>query len=1006
MNYINFLTNKTFKRRIGKNTGTLIVIALGVTLMAGVQITLTSFTTQAVDYFVGTLGETDIIMNNLTLPIDNYPQIVQTIDESNITYAAITGRIVQRLTAYNFDNGQIERNVNLVGIDVNESTVFKKLYDENLTEYTEERFKALMNNNQSVLISQKLKEQLDVDVGSELTLRVTRFGDYGQITYFNYNVTIKGIVANEGKGKEYNQEALWTDITYMREFSGMREDQVTDIFIALSANHKKNPILNDYAYKVKDQLNEMFNGPTTGLLILAIRATTLDTAKDILNQILLGFNLFGSLVLFAGLLLIVNIQLIQVEDRIHQLGILRAIGSRKKEVIQLFLFESLILGTFGSIAGLGGGYALAEILVNQLEKIFSDTGLQFYAMLTPFGVGYSIILGVTLSVVAGVFPAIRAAQVDAIEVIRGIKKVSLRKLGFTSLPLGLALVLSAVVGFSVQSAAYSSYFSCEGWDSSVEQIIFTGIGLLFILGISLLIGYLFSKKLMGNFLGFAMFSFVIWMLLERLPNVKDIRENNRLLILNVMLLAIASIIIVGVNLNKVTGVIQKVLFQTRIKKGIALIASKYMTSKSLRSILTYGIFTLVLSMNIFSSIYQTSYSYNTLDQLEFYAGGASIFVDLETPVSNTSLVNVTEALCNIDPAITHVEGIRAGLTVAYDEDPVTNTSATPFPASLDLISDSTFKKNGEYFYDFIVGNSIAQFSREYKPGGSETYKLEYSHKIWEFFYNRTKFNREGYIDNKNGLPTVLSASPFYDPGDVLYLVTTEGYKEFIVLAQIEQYPFALSSGLPKLLIPSQLEQLFISFVFIKSPNEYLIKTSVPFRSEKNKEIAEKIENFFNAKDSILIKNGEFVAADAYSIWDIMLQIIDFQYKTFDYLQYFVSFGLVVGALGMVIIAIRNVSERRREIGMMRAIGFRRKQIIGNIILELLILSMLGLFMGVINGVILGWGLARLYGWRMVIPFVRLVIYSAIMIGIALIASIIPGIQASRVTPAEALRYVG
>ena len=49
MNYINNLLQKTFKRRLGKNIGTLIAIGLGVSLMVGVQITITSFTSTAID---------------------------------------------------------------------------------------------------------------------------------------------------------------------------------------------------------------------------------------------------------------------------------------------------------------------------------------------------------------------------------------------------------------------------------------------------------------------------------------------------------------------------------------------------------------------------------------------------------------------------------------------------------------------------------------------------------------------------------------------------------------------------------------------------------------------------------------------------------------------------------------------------------------------------------------------------------------------------------------------
>jgi len=109
---------------------------------------------------------------------------------------------------------------------------------------------------------------------------------------------------------------------------------------------------------------------------------------------------------------------------------------------------------------------------------------------------------------------------------------------------------------------------------------------------------------------------------------------------------------------------------------------------------------------------------------------------------------------------------------------------------------------------------------------------------------------------------------------------------------------------------------------------------------------------------------------------------------------------------MVIIAVRNVSERRREIGMMRAIGYKKRQIIGSIMIELFILAILGLVMGIINSIVLGWALARVFDWLLIIPVVRVLIYTGIMIGIALLASIIPGIRASQITPAEAIRYVG
>ena len=119
---------------------------------------------------------------------------------------------------------------------------------------------------------------------------------------------------------------------------------------------------------------------------------------------------------------------------------------------------------------------------------------------------------------------------------------------------------------------------------------------------------------------------------------------------------------------------------------------------------------------------------------------------------------------------------------------------------------------------------------------------------------------------------------------------------------------------------------------------------------------------------------------------------------------FISFGL--GALGMIIIAVRNVAERRREIGMMRAIGYMKRQIIGTIMIEIFILAILGLVMGFLNSLMLGWAFANIYDWSLVLPGWRILIYTGIMIGIAIVASIVPGIRASQITPAEAIRYVG
>ncbi|MHA2308940.1 MAG: hypothetical protein ACXABJ_06665 [Candidatus Heimdallarchaeaceae archaeon] len=134
MSYINNLIQKTFKRRIGKNVGTLIAIGLAVSLMVGVQITITSFATEALDFFVDAIGENDIIITGFTYPI-NTTTTIPMIESSSIDYAALSIRITQTVALYNLEYGSLEKGVSFIGFELDEDPVFDNLYNQNGTIY-------------------------------------------------------------------------------------------------------------------------------------------------------------------------------------------------------------------------------------------------------------------------------------------------------------------------------------------------------------------------------------------------------------------------------------------------------------------------------------------------------------------------------------------------------------------------------------------------------------------------------------------------------------------------------------------------------------------------------------------------------------------------------------------------------------------------------------------------------------------------------------------------------
>ena len=1011
MNYINNLLQKTFKRRLGKNIGTLIAIALGVSLMVGVQITITSFTTTAIDFFTDAIGENDIVISGFGLPINDYETIFDTIESSDIEIAAINARISQTVAVYNLESGELEKDVTFTGVDIREDPVFGNFYDENGTKMRRLDLISYFENESHVLMGSELREELNVTVGSDIKIRIGEFNALElKFDYKTYDLKVVAFLNDEGKGKEFGGWTMWTDIDNLRSITGFGPTQVTDINIALSANHDENPVDNDYAMQVEEQLKFILDAEVNGLIILAFRALLLETADEVLADVLLAFNLFGALIIFSGILLLVNIQLIQVEDRIQQLGILRAIGARRREIVRLFMVESVILGLIGSLLGVAGGYGMSVFLVDRIGKTFFDTSLGLTPTVTIGAIVYSIALGLILSVGAGVFPAIRAARIDVIEVIRGIKKAGRKRTGKITLGLGLAFLVGGIGILAAQNVIYDSIFTKAGWDTALEQWMFMGAAAAILIGVSLLLGYLFSKKFLGNGIGLTFIGIAISMLIFSVPQLKDVRQNMQILVTLAVVLALGSIIWVGVNLKSVTNFIRTALYKTRLKKAVSLVSSKYMTSKSMRSSLTFGIFALVLTMNIFAAVYQSTYAYNTLESVEFLSGGAPIFIELDTPISNETLVNVEQDLYNVDPAITNVKGINSTIVIIQTDKEVELEIPTDiFPSYVHMIYNDTFKEGDDYKFDFMFDTSIPFFFDDYRPGGSETYQREYSHQIWDFFYNRTKFNREGTgIDNAEGLPTVLSSSQFLLPGDIFNITSFIGTpEEVIVLANVRQYPFSQTGMLPSLLItPDLYPKLIPNFALYPKHTRYLVSTNEEFKEGRNTEIASKIEEFFNGNDSLLVQTEDFVAASAFNVWEVMIELVDFQVKTFDFLQYFVGFGLIVGALGMIIIAVRNVAERRREIGMMRAIGFTKRQILGTIMIEIFILAILGLVMGFLNSLMLGWAFANIYDWILILPGIRILIYTGIMIGIALIASIVPGIRANQITPAEAIRYVG
>ena len=121
-------------------------------------------------------------------------------------------------------------------------------------------------------------------------------------------------------------------------------------------------------------------------------------------------------------------------------------------------------------------------------------------------------------------------------------------------------------------------------------------------------------------------------------------------------------------------------------------------------------------------------------------------------------------------------------------------------------------------------------------------------------------------------------------------------------------------------------------------------------------------------------------------------------------------GLIVGIAGLGVITIRSVVERRQEIGVMRAIGFRRGMILKSFVTEILFIATLGIVIGTAIGLTVAYEIfASMMAEEDVsfsIPWMHLLTVTLITYVASLACTIVPSIKASRTSPADALRYMG
>jgi putative ABC transport system permease protein len=139
--------------------------------------------------------------------------------------------------------------------------------------------------------------------------------------------------------------------------------------------------------------------------------------------------------------------------------------------------------------------------------------------------------------------------------------------------------------------------------------------------------------------------------------------------------------------------------------------------------------------------------------------------------------------------------------------------------------------------------------------------------------------------------------------------------------------------------------------------------------------------------------------------DAILKVWDqFSQATFLALVVISSIALMVGGIGVMAIMMISVTERTREIGVRKALGARRREILWQFLIEAAFLTSMGGVLGIIFGSSIGWIVHWVSGFPISLPWWSFALGIGFSASVGIFFGLFPAIKASRLDPIEALRY--
>lgn len=266
-----------------------------------------------------------------------------------------------------------------------------------------------------IILNEENLAQISDVLGKSITVK---FSD-GNTTDFSIVGIIKTTEVAGGSVFDYS---LFIDMSYYSEVRQVPgEEREEAVYYGLNIMVKE---VGDVE-KAQDAVLDYLRTNSDAKKFLDRDAPDLDfiilSEEEILKFVQAVMGQFGSFIMSVGLISllvgtvgIANMMLVSVRERTREIGILKAFGARKRDILQVFLFEASLIAVIGSLIGVIVGIGLGYLFTQY--GFFAGTHMPLTYKLEWIPISFTI--GLLVGIISGLYPAWRASKVNPIEALR------------------------------------------------------------------------------------------------------------------------------------------------------------------------------------------------------------------------------------------------------------------------------------------------------------------------------------------------------------------------------------------------------------------------------------------------------------------------------------------------------------------------------------------------------------------------------------------------------------